>query len=419
MAIHLNVDSCLKDVKDKIAEELLILIEKKCGERIFKESFIAYTFFNKTISIPFYYGVSIGSIRKKRCEFETKNIKNTLVLREEQIIVKDEALNMLSNEGCAVISCYTGFGKTAIAIKIACNIKLPTLIIVNKLVLVDQWVESINKFCENPLIQVITSTNEISSMADFYIVNAQTMNKRTMKDYNHIGFVIVDELHLIMAKVFSQGLFKLAPRYLLGLSATPYRLDGYNSLIDLFYSSKRITRAMVREHTVYVVKTNIKIEYKTASNGKMDWNSVMESQAINEDRNALIVDILCKYKDRTFLVLVKRVSHAKIILNLLLEKNENACSLTGTKRKFDRTTRILIGTTSKVGTGFDFDKLDALMLASDVEAFYVQILGRVFRRQDVIPIVFDLVDDNNVLYKHYLSRKKVYLECGGTIKKYS
>ena len=32
------------------------------------------------------------------------------------------------------------------------------------------------------------------------------------------------------------------------------------------------------------------------------------------------------------------------------------------------------------------------------------------------PMVFDLVDENGVLKKHYYSRRKVYLEVGGVIK---
>tara|TARA_E500000331_G_C17128746_1_gene657204 strand:+ start:165 stop:461 length:297 start_codon:yes stop_codon:yes gene_type:complete len=75
----------------------------------------------------------------------------------------------------------------------------------------------------------------------------------------------------------------------------------------------------------------------------------------------------------------------------------------------------LIATISKAGVGFDHPKMDALILASDVEEYFIQYLGRVFRREDVHPLIFDLVDNFNSLKRHYYTRKKVYEESGGTI----
>ena len=41
-------------------------------------------------------------------------------------------------------------------------------------------------------------------------------------------------------------------------------------------------------------------------------------------------------------------------------------------------------------------KLDALILASDLEEYFIQYLGRVMRREDVEPYIFDIVDILNV-----------------------
>ena len=78
----------------------------------------------------------------------------------------------------------------------------------------------------------------------------------------------------------------------------------------------------------------------------------------------------------------------------------------------------MIGTTSKCSTGFDFAKLDTLILACDVKDYFVQVLGRVLRRPEVKPIIFDLVDDNPILKIHFFDRLKVYKEIGGRIIKY-
>ena len=83
---------------------------------------------------------------------------------------------------------------------------------------------------------------------------------------------------------------------------------------------------------------------------------------------------------------------------------------------FNKDCQTLISTSSKVGTGFDFKKLDCLILAIDIKEYFSQFLGRVFRRNDIEPIVFDLVDKNNVIQSHFRTRKKTYENLGGVIK---
>ena len=113
--------------------------------------------------------------------------------------------------------------------------------------------------------------------------------------------------------------------------------------------------------------------------------------------------------------MTKRKEQALYLHKKLLEINENVDSLVGTKQTFDKNCRILIGITSKCGTGFDFPKLDALILAGDVDEYFIQILGRVFRTKDNIPFVFDLIDNNPILVKHFNNRKEVYQKAGGKL----
>ncbi len=76
----------------------------------------------------------------------------------------------------------------------------------------------------------------------------------------------------------------------------------------------------------------------------------------------------------------------------------------------------MIGTSAKIGTGFDFDKLDTLLLAADVVEYYIQFIGRIMRKDDVNPIIFDLVDNNKTLQKHYSERLKFIKNMGELLK---
>ena len=133
----------------------------------------------------------------------------------------------------------------------------------------------------------------------------------------------------------------------------------------------------------------------------------------------MIIKILKYYSTRNFLVLTKRVSQGEYLLKRLEEEGENVTSLLGNNQEYNVSSRILIGTSSKIGVGFDHPKLDALLLAGDVEQYFVQYLGRVFRTKDVKPIIIDLVDNYTLLNKHFITRRKIYQDHGGEVRNFN
>ena len=161
--------------------------------------------------------------------------------------------------------------------------------------------------------------------------------------------------------------------------------------------------------------TGFKIDYELQWDGKMDWNSVLNNQAEHPERNQLILDIIQKFPDRHFLVLCKRISHGQELVEKLVQLGEHVTDLLGTKKDFDENARVVVATTQKCGVGFSHDKLNALILAADMQEYFIQYLGRVFRTPDTEPIIFDIVDDLPVLKRHHQTRKKVYKESGGII----
>ena len=66
--------------------------------------------------------------------------------------------------------------------------------------------------------------------AQFYIMNAINVKKRNISDYKDIGFLIVDEVHVMATKVMVEAFQYITPRYCLALSATPYRSDGLDEV---------------------------------------------------------------------------------------------------------------------------------------------------------------------------------------------
>lgn len=415
MSVIINLETLPYEIREKISKELELKIQNKFnpGQVKYLHPFCIE---GDDIKLPFAYAVQILNLTRPIRDFfpQSQVIFNT-TLREEQIVVEKEALTRLSAKGSVMISCATGFGKTAMSIKLSTTIKMKTLVIVNKLVLISQWQESINKFCPEATIQCL-SPRSILEDADYYIINAQNIEKMGKKFFKHIGLCIVDEVHLIVAESLSRCLQYIYPRYLIGLSATPYRPDGLNELLNIYFGDYKIIRELRCPHTVYRVNTGFTPKVEKTWDGKIDWGSILASQSGNQDRNELICNIIQQYPNRTFLVLIKRIEQGKYLLDRLKEMNENVTDLIGNNQEFDKEARILVGTCQKVGVGFDHDRLDTLLLATDIEEYFIQYLGRVFRRKDANPIIFDLVDNNSTLLKHFKTRQKIYENAGGTIK---
>ena len=405
--------------REQIHDELTIKLEdNKYAKGAPPKYVYAYSLSDEHLSLPFAYSYkTLGLVRPGRDAFPRMTKKFAGTLRAEQAIVREESMKFLNRTGSVMVSCYCGFGKTIGAIELSCTIKLKTLILVNKVLLMKQWEDSINQFCPSAVVQKLTPKAVIHD-ADFYIIMAANVPKRDNGTFDCIGNLIVDESHLIMAETLSKSMEYVHPRYLIGLSATPYRADGLNKLLELYFGLNKVVRKLFRPHNVFSVDTGFVPEFELSATGKVNWSTVLDSQAKDEGRNELIMDIIQKHPDRTFLVLVKRVFQGEYLLRMLRERGEVVTDLLGSKQTFDTEARILIGTNSKVGTGFDHPKLDAMLLAGDVESYFIQYLGRTMRRKDVVPVIFDLLDRNRILDKHYATRRAEYLQCGGTIKKY-
>ena len=395
-----------------------IRVEKKQNEytKIIEE-IIPYRLEGNSILLPMFYSVNILKQKPNKLETYPKmNCKFTGKLRPEQKGIRKEAIAQLNKQHTTVIAAYTGCGKTITSINIACRIKLKVLILISRVILVEQWKQSITKFASGAKIQFITSKTKMKEDTDFFIMNAINVPKRDLSDYKCIGTLIVDEVHLIATKIFSKSLTCITPRFSIALSATPTRSDGMDKLIHLYFGKDVIYRKLNKKHTVFRINTNLQLEYKKNMFGKIDWNSLLESQASSIPRNQMIIDIILKFKDRTFLVLCKRIKQVNYLMNKLVnDHKQDVTFLTGNKRKYNQTSRILIATIQKCGTGFDHPKLDTLLLAADVQEYFIQYLGRVMRRPEVEPYIFDLVDDQNTLRAHYYTRRKVYISHGGTV----
>jgi len=415
MSLLLDIQKLSTHQVQKIDKELNLTVTTTSSGPPQSISLQPYRVQGNLLFVPFAYGTQHGFKAMPHTKLsQAFQFKGTL--RPEQKIVRNEVAEILNRTGSVILSTHVGFGKSILATYFAYKIQLKTLIIVNRLVLIKQWTEVLGQFIESPKVHVLKPNGIIDWDCDFFIVNAINIPK--MGYMPEIGLVIVDEVHLIVSKVVSSCFQYLTPTYLIGLSATPYRMDGLDVLLDLHFGKERVDRQLKRSHIVYRVETRFTPKVVRQRNGKTDWNDILNQQATDENRNNMIVNIILSNPNLNFMVLCKRIDQIKILQKKLEEKGIVAEYIYGDKQPDTRQqNRILIGTTQKLGTGFDAPWLNALLVASDLEAYFIQYLGRVFRKIDLVPTIFDLVDDNSILRKHYHTREQTYIKHGGQIRK--
>ena len=154
-----------------------------------------------------------------------------------------EAFDRAIEAGHGVLSLPCGYGKTTVALLIACKLRYRTMIIVHKQFLADQWRERIKQFVPGATIGVIQQ-EKLEVECDFVIAMLQSLSLKeyNFSDFETFGTVIVDEAHHICAKVFSQSLFKMCPKHIYGLSATPERKGRSHQVTSLVHGTYVLRR---------------------------------------------------------------------------------------------------------------------------------------------------------------------------------
>lgn len=357
--------------------------------------------------------------------------------RDQKTVMK-EAIARIQTEHSLLLALRTGFGKTASMFYLICHFKLKTVILSFSNKLHTQYIEQGNKWAPSLKIQLVKG-DDLDPNYDVYIIGIIKATHIDKEKFKNIGMVFVDEAQMTLTDTFSDALLQFQPKYLFGLSATPDRKDGMHSLLYPFFGKKDsfIFRHQVKEFTVIKYKTSFKPIIKTTNNGTLDWNTVMRTISSNEQRQRFIIDLCKKYNKDKILILCKRVctilgceNYKKCncpwrdtvstgsdniksigLVPLLKEIDESYDYCCESRKNPDESKRIMIGTTGKLGVGYDSDR-SLLILECDVVDVR-QYEGRIRSSGN---IVIDIVDNFGTFNKHFENeRKPWYLLRGAKI----
>lgn len=396
-------------------------------------SFYIYRESPKKFYIPRFYGFQHFGIPKVNQikEGTSIDVKFQGGLRENQVPIVEKFLKHAKIHHCGLLDLYCGFGKTCLALYIITKLSTKTLIIVHKEFLMNQWIERIQQFIPQAKIGKIQGQIIDTEDKDIVICMLQSI---AMKEYpaslfQEFGFTIIDECHHISAEVFSNALFKVVTKYMLGLSATMTRKDGLTKVFKMFLGNVVVKKK--REGT-----DNVEVRAIHYSVNDPEFNEVITNFK-GRTHYALMLKKLCEYEPRRLFAIdiinsiineakqnnierqIMVIAHNKSILtyihNTIVDMNIASVGyyIGGMKEKDLKVTeskQIVIATYAMAEEALDIKTLNTLIMITP-KTDVTQTVGRILRKSGNNPLVIDIIDQHQTFFNQWKKRRAFYRKC--------
>ncbi|MBN7796967.1 TOTE conflict system archaeo-eukaryotic primase domain-containing protein [Parahaliea mediterranea] len=355
-------------------------------------------------------------------------------LRSEQT----KAVSLLAKHETGVLHAPTAFGKTVTAIGLIHKRKVNTLILVHSRQLLDQWKERLEVFLEGCDIGVIGGGKRKPSGA-IDIATYQSMLDRKTNAVDprlfEYGQIIVDECHHIAAPRYEALLSEARAKYLVGVTATPQRQDGHQSLIFMLagpirYAVKEDQRHTFEQRVVVRRVHRVPPQELLVPESRPHIADIYRWLVLDDERNQLIIgDVVAAVSEkRNPLLLTERREHASLLADSLQERGISCQVLRGAMGVKERnaamaaldTTQVLIATGKYIGEGFDLPRLDTLFLCLPIswKGSLAQYAGRIHRQfvDKDTALIYDYLDTSMpTLGRMFGRREKAYVALGYSI----
>jgi len=231
-----------------------------------------------------------------------------------------------------ILQAGTGTGKTVMSLYRVYQIQQPTIIVVDTNELLEQWKSRVSQFLGVHEYEIGHIGGGKASIHPITVALVQTLKKHPeyLADF---GMMIIDECHIATTQSYGMVINHFKGVYVMGLSATPRRKDGYTRVmfwllgkIHLAIDPNKVEKLPAK--AIFVIS-----DYK----GEISFQSkYAEAQAVmvrDPERNQLIVDNIIKQQNifgvhlilsRSSLHLEELISmmpdHMKLISDLLIGK---------------------------------------------------------------------------------------------------
>lgn len=345
--------------------------------------------------------------------WDTHPIKFSATLREAQQHALDALISAFDTDVTGgMLRAPCGSGKTVLGCAFMASVKLPTLVVVHKEFLMNQWRERIEQFL--PGSKIGLCQGPVLDYKNKHVVLAM-VHSLSQKEYpdefkNWPGVVITDECHRISASSWAPVSFMFPAKFKLGLSATIRRKDGTENVF--YYSIGKILHD-IKEQRMHPKIRRVYSDFHIIASEKFNPSLIskpllLRFMCANKKRNELIVEQVCLAASagRKVLILSERLEHLSNLMDMVTASWSNFSKaplptmgkyvggMEEEDQEDSKECQLIFGTTQLISEGFDEPSIDTLVMAtpiSDAE----QAVGRCLRPHDgkKEPIVVDIRDD--------------------------
>lgn len=352
---------------------------------------------------------------------------------------EEAAARMLKRE-FGVLSAPTGSGKTVIALYMIAARRQPAVIVVHNRELAFQWVERIRTFLGLPDEAVgLIGAGRRDLGRPVTVALIQSLCKCVREVAPLTGYLVVDECHRTPSRTFTEAVSAFDARFMLGLTATPWRRDRLSRLIfwylgDVHHAIE--TAALVAGGHILSADVVVReTAFSPYHDPVREYSKMLSELTADDARNRLIAaDVAAEAESGrgVCLVLSDRKKHCETLQSLLWYGHKTASVLlTGDVSPRERKealekigaggVRVLVATGQLIGEGFDCPDLTTLFIATPVRfsGRLLQYLGRVLRPAPgkTRARVYDYVDVAvGPLVAAAHARRRVYLGGEGDVQ---
>lgn len=365
---------------------------------------------------------------------------------------QQDALKKMLSYDDGILIAATSFGKTVVCSAMIAEKKVNTLIVVNRIALVEQWKESLYEFLdieeELPTLlaksgkkkkakeiigTLYNSHDSLGGIMDIAMVGSLCKKGDFHSLLHSYGMVVFDECHHVASDTYVNLLKEIRTKCVYGVSASEKRTDKLEKKNFLLVGPVRFRYTEAQQAADSGIKRLVFPRFTRAvslrgNNQTKNSNEAYDLLRNNESRNKqIITDVVEAVKNgRTPVVLSRYKDHISHIAEELKQYVRNVFLMTGDnskkenaeiKHKMENVPRedslVLCATGGLVGEGFDFPRLDTLFLATPISAEEVtkQYAGRLNRKYNgkQNSVIYDYIDRHITMFENmYIKRLKAY-----------
>ena len=299
--------------------------------------------------------------------------------------IQQQTVDELMLHDIGIFVAPPGSGKTVVGAWLAAARNCSTLVLVHRKPLLDQWVAQLSRFLDLPPKEIGTigsGKNKANGILDVAMMQSLIRKDEVADLVANYGQIIVDECHHLPAFSFERVLAEVKAKYVVGLTATPYRRDGHQPIIHLQcgptrFSLNRKQQATDEDFTRRLILRETGFSLSDTDSG-ITIQEIYARLTADRQRNHLILGDIRQAlaEGRSPILLTERKEHLEYLAGELRDTVKHLVVLHGgmgvkQRRKVmehlasipDDEERLILATGRYIGEGFDDARLDTLFLA--------------------------------------------------------